>query len=201
MRNFVAWSRQYHFRFHRKAVRVLSASYWRLTGVSVGSYSNVNLFCAIKPLGGVSVGKYTSIERGCFLQTLSIDGRISIGSHCILSPGVQVFAGSHIIIEDFAMIGGNTHIADTTHCYSAGDIPYRIQGLTDPLPVVVHKGAWIGQNCVIMPGCSIGANSIVGASSVVTRPIPAHSIAVGSPAKVIKTFSADTRQWIPTGSS
>jgi acetyltransferase-like isoleucine patch superfamily enzyme len=63
-------------------------------------------------------------------------------------------------------------------------------------PIVIKRGCWIGQNVVVMPGVTIGELSIIGANSVVTRDVPARSIAVGSPATVIKTWDATGRRWV-----
>ena len=54
--------------------------------------------------------------------------------------------------------------------------------------ITIEDNVQIGENCVILPGVTIGRNSLVGAGSVVTKSIPPYSVAVGNPAKVIKTF-------------
>jgi acetyltransferase-like isoleucine patch superfamily enzyme len=63
-------------------------------------------------------------------------------------------------------------------------------------PIVIKRGCWIGQNVVILPGVTIGELSIIGANSVVTRDVPARSIAVGAPARVIKSWDATARRWV-----
>ena len=55
-------------------------------------------------------------------------------------------------------------------------------------PIVIKDGAHIGIGSIIMPGVTIGEGAVIGAGSVVTRDIPPHCVAVGAPAKVIKTF-------------
>lgn len=62
----------------------------------------------------------------------------------------------------------------------------------------VHIGnnVWIGEFVSILPGVTIGDGSIIGSTSVVSKDIPAFSIAVGSPAKVIKTYDKDTNKWV-----
>ena len=62
-------------------------------------------------------------------------------------------------------------------------------------PVVIEDNVWIGENVVILLGCSIGFGSIIGANSVVTGNIPRNSIAVGVPARVIKKFCTETQTW------
>lgn len=62
-------------------------------------------------------------------------------------------------------------------------------------PVVIENNVWIGELCSVLPGVTIGENSIIGANSVVTKSIPANSITVGNPAKVIKQFNFETKHW------
>ena len=64
------------------------------------------------------------------------------------------------------------------------------------LPVSIGRGCWIGEHVVIMPGVTIGEFSIVGANSVISTDIPPRSIAVGSPGKVVKTWSEKDSQWV-----
>jgi acetyltransferase-like isoleucine patch superfamily enzyme len=144
----------------------------------------------------MQIGNRATIGRNCKLICLTNSARIVIGNKCLLTNSVYLYSAKEIIIVDFVMLAGGVFIADTTHQKLSGDMPYGLQSFTEPKPVKVHWGAWVGQNVVIMPGCSIGCCSIVGANSVVTKSIPAHSIAIGSPAKVIKTWSTDKMQWI-----
>ena len=58
-----------------------------------------------------------------------------------------------------------------------------------PKPVTIHDNVWLGYGVIVMKGVTIGKNSIVGMNSVVTKDIPANSVAAGSPAKVIKTIN------------
>jgi acetyltransferase-like isoleucine patch superfamily enzyme len=62
--------------------------------------------------------------------------------------------------------------------------------------VRIEKGCWIGEKVIILPGVNIGKRSIIGAGSVVTKSIPEYSIAVGNPARVIKTWNKDKKQWV-----
>ena len=63
-------------------------------------------------------------------------------------------------------------------------------------PVHIGDKVWVGESVCILPGVTIGECSIIGAGSVVTKSIPPYSIAVGTPAKVIKRYNFDTRSWI-----
>ena len=61
--------------------------------------------------------------------------------------------------------------------------------------VIIKDNVWLGEHVSVLPGVTIGENSIIGANSVVTKSIPANSIAVGIPAKVIKQFNFETKRW------
>jgi len=63
-------------------------------------------------------------------------------------------------------------------------------------PIVIKRGSWIGQNVIVSPGVTVGEMSIIGANSVVTHDVPDFSIAVGTPARVVKTWDATQNQWL-----
>ena len=86
-----------------------------------------------------------------------------------------------VTIEDDAMIAANVQILTNNHD------PYDRQILTCK-PVLIGKGAWIGAGATILPGVRVGKYAIVGAASVVTHDVPDFAVAVGSPARVIKTL-------------
>ena len=74
------------------------------------------------------------------------------------------------------------------------EVPIKEQGIIQKKDVYIGDGSWLGENvCVI--GASIGQHCVIGANSVVTKDIPDYSVAVGSPAKVIKRYNPETKQW------
>jgi len=62
------------------------------------------------------------------------------------------------------------------------------QGFERLEPVAIGDGAWLGQNVVVCPGVTIGTGAVVGANSVVTEDVPAYSLAVGAPARIVRRF-------------
>jgi len=120
--------------------------------------------------------------------------KISIGSRVVIRPGTMLFGETvidiekSIIIEDDVMMGCGVHIYVNNHKYSDISIPLIDQGYFPDEPVILKKGCWVGANSIILPGVSIGENSVIGAGSVVTKSIPRNVVAVGSPAKVIKSI-------------
>jgi acetyltransferase-like isoleucine patch superfamily enzyme len=85
------------------------------------------------------------------------------------------------------------------HGFEHANEPYKYQKMWKIAPVLVKRGCWIGQNVVIMPGVTVGAFSIIGANSVVTKSIPDRCIAIGAPARVVKTWDERTKTWVAVG--
>jgi acetyltransferase-like isoleucine patch superfamily enzyme len=121
---------------------------------------------------------------------------IRIGSRVSATGGLQIAAQREVIIEDDVMFASNVYINDAMHDYKDANTPYKYQKLHRIEPVVIGAGSWVGQNVVIMPGVTVGALSVIGANSVVTKSIPAQCVAVGSPARVIKQWNGETSAWV-----
>lgn len=108
---------------------------------------------------------------------------IHLGKAVFINAGCKFQDQGGIFIGDNTLIGHNTVIATLNH----GMLPDE-RGNLIPSPVHIGKGVWIGSSSVILPGVTIGDNAVIGAGSVVTKDIPADMIAVGSPARVIKSI-------------
>ena len=98
--------------------------------------------------------------------------RVEIGDGCLLGPNVQIYTATHSTKVNERMVQD----------WSEGDEICR----TYALPVKIEDGVWIGGGSIILPGVTIGRNSVIGAGSVVTRSIPADCVAVGNPCRVIR---------------
>lgn len=110
--------------------------------------------------------------------------------------GKNFFANHNLVILDCAKIkfGDNVMIAPNCGFYAAGhptDDGLRRQALEYAYPITVGNDVWIGAGVHVMPGVTIGNNVVIGGGSVVVKDIPDNVIAVGNPAKVIKTLDAE----------
>jgi acetyltransferase-like isoleucine patch superfamily enzyme len=127
----------------------------------------------------------------------SYSSHIHIGHRVTSSGSLVIGAAQRVDIGDDVLLAMNVTILDNLHGYQTPDVPYKYQPLQRIAPVAVGRGCWIGQNVVILPSVTIGEMSIIGANSVVTHDIPARSIAVGAPARVIKQWDEKSRRWRP----
>lgn len=116
--------------------------------------------------------------------------KIEIGKRVVIRPGCRFFGETYdidtsIIIDDDVMLGSCVSIYINNHCFERTDIPIIDQGHYPAKQVHLKQGCWIGANVILLPGVTVGKNSVIGAGSVVTKSIPDFSIAVGNPAKII----------------
>ena len=115
-----------------------------------------------------AVGKYVSIGSGTYANmnlTLIDDWKITIGKNVLIGPNVTLCTTGHPV-----------HPA------------HRLDGMYS-FPITIGDNVWIGGNVIVLPGVTIGENSVIGAGSVVTKDIPANVIAFGSPCKVFREIT------------
>lgn len=111
--------------------------------------------------------------------------RVSIGYNCFINRGVYITARADISIGENVLIGPGVIINSGMHHYENPDILIRNQG-HKIRPINIGNDVWIGANSVIMPGVTIGDGCVIGAGTIVTKSLPAFSVATGVPAKIIK---------------
>lgn len=114
---------------------------------------------------------------------MSPDSKVIIGNQVGMS-GVTITAHNTITIADKTLIGAGTLITDSD--WHAIDPERRHTEIGPTAPVHIGHNVLIGTRCVILKGVTIGADSVIGAGSIVTRDIPAGVIAAGNPCRVIK---------------
>jgi acetyltransferase-like isoleucine patch superfamily enzyme len=114
---------------------------------------------------------------------------ITIGNNCHIRANSHISAINSITIGDHLLTGTNVLITDNSHgeaSHEQMDIPPTQRPLFSKGPVKIGNNVWLGNNVCVMPGVTIGDGAIIGANAVVTHDIPAYSVAVGIPARVIK---------------
>jgi acetyltransferase-like isoleucine patch superfamily enzyme len=119
--------------------------------------------------GEVSIGAKTVMGQEC---TISAYQRVEIGRECIVADRVMLIDFDHGVVEV--------------------ERPIRLQGIYKRDVRVAHN-VWIGYGACILRGVTVGENSIVGTSTVVTRDVPANAVVAGSPARVIRMREAPQR--------
>ena len=111
--------------------------------------------------------------------------------------GLNVFINYHCIFLDCAPIdiGNDVQVGPAVQLYTAQhplEAEIRRSGLESARPIRIGSDVWIGGGAVILPGVTIGDRSVVGAGSVVVHSVPADCVAVGNPARVVRTLGSPT---------
>lgn len=120
----------------------------------------------------IFIGDKVIINMNC---TFVDNNRIDIGSNVLIASNVQIYTATHSTKVEERMVEEWKEGQDICRTYA--------------LPVKIEDGVWIGGGVIILPGVTIGRNSVIGAGSVVTRSIPANCVAVGNPCRVIKKIN------------
>lgn len=128
-----------------------------------------------------------TIGRGCFLQDevyirAGGSGSVTIGDRAALNSFVKIFGHGGVSIGEEAQIGPGTLITTTGHDYTDQNLETSFSAVS------IGERAWIGANATILPGVTIGDYAVIGAGAVVNKDIPAHTVAVGVPARAVKTI-------------
>ncbi len=109
------------------------------------------------------IGDYTFINHNAYLMDCA---PITIGSHCFIGPNCGMYTAIHPLLAS-----------------------ERNQGLEKAEPITIGDNVWIGADVKILPGVTIGSDTVIGAGSVVTRDIPSHVVAIGNPCHVLREIT------------
>jgi maltose O-acetyltransferase len=110
----------------------------------------------------ITMGDQVFLNFNCTILDVAA---VTIGSCTLLGPGVQIYTATHPL-----------------------DYQERASGLESAKPIVIGEDVWIGGGAILCPGVTIGARAVIGAGSVVTRDIPADTLAAGNPCRVIRVL-------------
>ena len=138
-------------------------------------------------LGCVGKGIHVDIDFHCeYGKHIFIGDRVIINMNCTFVDNNRIDIGNDVLIASNVQIYTATHSTDVRERIvqdwdGSGGICYTLAH-----PVRIENGAWIGGGAIILPGMTIGENTVIGAGSVVTRSIPANCVAVGNPCRIIK---------------
>jgi acetyltransferase-like isoleucine patch superfamily enzyme len=138
----------------------------------------------------LSLGKHSLIESLCVVCTWH--GDVILKDYAGIGIGSIVIGP--VLIGEGSACSQNCFISGQSHHYEDVSKNFLRQGVQTSR-VVIGKNVWIGANSVILPGVKIGDNSVIGAGSTIIEDVPAYSVAAGNPAKIIKQYDFESKQW------
>jgi len=147
----------------------------------------------------VGAGAGIRIERGARVRiavglrcmpdfTMVVAGNLQIGRRVNFNRGCYLAALERVVIGDDCLFGEGVSIHDENHRFGADGIGAIASRGFRTRPITIGRNVWVGAKATILQGVTIGDNTVIGAHAVVTKDIPANSMAVGIPARVIRTF-------------
>jgi acetyltransferase-like isoleucine patch superfamily enzyme len=158
----------------------------------------------LKPLkldnaGNIYIGENVLVNKYCWLMTMQIDKsvrpQLNIGNGTKIGHFCHITCVNKVTIGKYVLVADKVHISDNSHRFLNPHMPIMDQGIDSTGEVEIGDGSWIGENVSIL-SCRIGKNCVIGANAVVIKDIPGYSVAVGVPAKTIKTYNFNEKKWI-----
>lgn len=152
---------------------------------------------------GIDFGKNLTTGYHCRIESYSCNGQKSLffGNNVQINDFVHIAALEKVKIGNNVLIAGKVFITDLEHGsyigneYDSNPCSIVKDRQLSSKAVIIEDNVWIGEHVSVLPGVTIGENSIIGANSVVTKSIPPNSIAVGCPARVIKQYNFEAKRW------
>ena len=164
----------------------LRAVYWRTLGMAVGPGARLGQMVVTWP-HKISLGERCSLEHGIYFNAAggySAGVAISVGAGTFIGSGCEFNAIESIRIGQNCLIASGSRFIDHNHGTELGT-PMKLQPEVSA-PIVLGSDVWVGANCVVLKGVTIGDGAIVAAGSIVTKPVDPYTIVGGAPAKLIR---------------
>lgn len=136
---------------------------------------------------------FGSVGKNCWIESpfnCDYGYNISVGDNFYTNTNCTILDCAKITIGHNVLIGPNVGFYTPNHAVDAAE---RKDGYERSLPITIGDNVWISGSVTILPGVTIGENSIIGAGSVVTKNIPANVVAVGVPCKVVRDITASDK--------
>ncbi len=131
---------------------------------------------------------FGTVGQNVFLrEPVKVDFGTNIhwGDNCFANYGLIALDVAPIRIGSGTMFGSNVQLMTPLHPL---DPELRAEGWESAAPITIGSNVWVGSGAIILPGVTIGDGAVIGAGAVVSRDVPARAVAVGNPARVIKTL-------------
>lgn len=139
---------------------------------------------------------FAEIGEGCYIEPpfhANWGGRhVHFGKNVYCNFGATFVDDTHIYVGDYTMFGPHVTVATAGHPI----LPeLREKAYQYNMPVHIGRNCWLGAGVIVLPGVTIGDNSVIGAGSVVTKDIPANVVAVGNPCHVLREIGEHDREF------
>lgn len=194
---------------------MLKELYYKITSILIKpKVASMGKDCKIRMKGRILSGKYVHLADAVEIEnnyTIAVypsfggkdnpvlndpDKGVWLGERGSYNRNLTIYCADRVFIGKDVLFGSNILVTDNEHGTNPeGNVSYRHQPL-NAREVSIGNGCWIGEGAIILSGTSIGEKSIVAAGAVVKGDFPGMSIIAGVPAKIIRIWSSEKKQWI-----
>jgi acetyltransferase-like isoleucine patch superfamily enzyme len=161
----------------------LRAQYHRLRGAAIDAKCNFGARVQIDRPKSVRICMRATLEADVWLKVVDCGARLEIGEYSFIGRGSEFDVSHSVTVGQHVLLGPGVFVTDHNHNF-ARSMRIDQQGCRSA-PVIIEDDCWLGAKVVVLPGVTIHRGAVVGAGAVVTKDLPAYSISVGVPARVI----------------
>jgi acetyltransferase-like isoleucine patch superfamily enzyme len=153
-----------------------------------GSYLDEGVYIHACPVG-VEIGANTLVMHGSVLHVFNFrdlpHAGITLGRQCFIGEMNVIRGQGGVVLGDYVYTGSLVQILAVNHVFDDLHTPIKEQGITAQ-GITIGDDVWLASGVIVLDGVNIGRGSVVGAGSVVIEDLPPYSVAVGSPARVVR---------------
>ena len=166
---------------------------------NVGRRSRIDRSAQILGWKSIRLGHHVLIGENCWLNVNFPNAEqpcLTIGNYSMIGRRNMISSGMRLTLGDYTLTGPDCRLIGADHVYDDPFRPYISTGAAPGGTIEVGDNCWLGAAVQVIGSVKIGRGSVIGAGSLVTRDVPPFSVAVGSPARVLKRFDMSSMRWI-----
>lgn len=178
--------------------RLKTQLFYKFLFKKIGSKSRIYSPLKLSSVHNVAIQSEVTIHKGVWLLTQQENDKcpeMTIEKGVVLGHYNHITCINQVTIQKNVITADRVYITDNYHEYEDVTIPIKLQPIKSKGSVTIGSDSWIGENVSILSS-NIGKHCVIGANSVVTKDIPDYSVAVGSPARVVKKYDFISKKWV-----
>lgn len=146
----------------------------------------------------VCIGNNVAVGKGVDIFPMggNFPSKVIIGDNVNIGDYNRIASCNCVEIGEDVLFAAYVHITDHSHEFKDVMVPIVRQGIYSKGPVKIGKGSWLGYRSEVLSGVTIGEHCVIAAGAVVTKDIPPFSVAAGVPARVVKRYDFDKKEWV-----
>lgn len=186
--------------------KIIQGTIYKYTYGKFGYKSIIDSPLIIRNKKNIHIGNKVTIRANARIEVVTeyngslYNPTLEIGDGTIIEFNLHITCAKKISIGNNVLIAGYVTIIDNNHGYTNIEKPIYLNNLAGFKSIIIGDESFVGTGSIIMPGTNIGKHCVIGANSIVSGVIPDYSVAVGSPAKIIKRYNFEKGYWQKTDS-